>query len=573
MKKIIALFFVLIISLSAFSVLFASEYVAPVKAETQGIEKHLILNKDGSYGGTLDEQLYGKGTPKNGELDVINSPYFTVNDFYNMTSTDGAGARLLFPNFKPYQQTMANSSAFACLVMMLNYLDKDVENTYSELALVKQFEQINSVTVKDCDVSKQMLESFITSLDSSFKIEKSFSSRLDDEMIYYLSERFEVNLSESKFMFVRFQSPADFGWKLVIGIDKMGTEDELDDTLILANPFDVSDHYQDGYSTFRLGTFNTWWQDVKPNGEASRVDEMVIVDTGKIINFVKEERDTTPKQTHYELHHILNADGSYGGTRDKEKYGSISTKDGSRNVLYSNYYKINDYYNMKDEGSRLILENYNTYQQTMSASCGICSMMSVLNYFGHDIDESWEVTLCEKYYPYAKRAVYPKGTLAEYNVEVLKEYGLKAQAMWSNVGEAPLFPTYESYRDFMKENLEKDLPVMISAKPRGGHWIVVIGLDDMGTENIYDDVIITSDSSDTWDHYQDGYNTYSATHLYRIHFNKDVTRCYSLIRFEKNVSAGAIIAIVAGGVLLVAGGAFFATYYFKKKQRKLKISE
>ena len=223
---------------------------------------------------------------------------------------------------------------------------------------------------------------------------------------------------------------------------------------------------------------------------------------------------------------------------------------------------------MKDEGSRLLLEKYNTYQQTMSASCGICSIMSVLKYYGKPIDESWEVTLCEDYYEVAHKEVYPSGTLDVPNSDVLNKYGVKAKALSSKQGEESNFPTFESYRDFMISNLEKDRPVMTHILNKGGHWVTVIGYDDMGTENIYDDVIIISDSSDYWDHYQDGYNTYSAFNFYGIHFDKSIANCQSIVYIEKDpVSIGVIIAIVGGGILL-AGGIAVAVIVSKKKKAK-----
>jgi hypothetical protein len=77
------------------------------------------------------------------------------------------------------------------------------------------------------------------------------------------------------------------------------------------------------------------------------------------------------------------------------------------------------------------------------------------------------------------------------------------------------FPTYESFLTCIKENLSKDQPFAIAWRPNGGHWEVIIGYDNMGTDYLYDDVIIMADSGDTWDHYQEGYNVFPATLVYR----------------------------------------------------------
>ncbi|MBR2322213.1 MAG: hypothetical protein IKA54_01330 [Clostridia bacterium] len=568
MKKLLSICIcALIIALSG---VFSVDNYKTVKAESTTMpDKHLILNSDQSYGGSVNESLYGKGAPKNGEFDVANSPYFTVNDYYNMLSTTGDYPLTILPNFKPYQQTMKNSSAFACLVMAFNRLGLDVTGEYSELSLYQKYEQLNGVTLKDADVKSADLRDFIKSLNLGYELEsKPFPSGNTKNSSDLFRSFVERNLNEGNYVLVRYQSQADFGWKIIIGVDGLDTDFYYDDVLILANPFDVSDHYQDGFSLQRLGSFTVWWQQVTENGEKSLSDECVVIKSGVRNNFTRVARSTEIKQTAYDLHLMLNADGSYGGTRNKDKYGAITTKNGSNNHLNTNYYKTNDYYNMGDEGSRLLLKNYNTFQQTMASSCGICSMMSVFNYLGESVDESWEVTLTESYERLNRTNILKKGTSAKGNLKVAEELGYKGYVGGSNTGEEPAFPTYESYRDFIKENLQKDQPIAISARPQGGHWIVIIGLDDMGTPNIYDDVIITADSSDTWDHYQDGYNTYSATHLYRTHFSGHLDKCYSYLIIKKPFPVWAIVLIAVGGVAVLTGGTFAVITIIKKKKSK-----
>ena len=45
-------------------------------------------------------------------------------------------------------------------------------------------------------------------------------------------------------------------WQVLIGIDACGTDTPYDDALIFANPYDVTDHKQDGYYTYPLGRFS-----------------------------------------------------------------------------------------------------------------------------------------------------------------------------------------------------------------------------------------------------------------------------------------------------------------------------
>ena len=44
-------------------------------------------------------------------------------------------------------------------------------------------------------------------------------------------------------------------WQVVIGLDSCGTDSPYDDVLILADPYDITDHCQDGYYIFPFGRF------------------------------------------------------------------------------------------------------------------------------------------------------------------------------------------------------------------------------------------------------------------------------------------------------------------------------
>ena len=60
---------------------------------------------------------------------------------------------------------------------------------------------------------------------------------------------------------------------------------------------------------------------------------------------------------------------------------------------------------------------------------------------------------------------------------------------------------------------------MIGWNDWGGHWQVLIGYDNMGTETTQDDVLIVADPYDTTDHNQDGYGVYGAERfLYNFTF-------------------------------------------------------
>ena len=50
-------------------------------------------------------------------------------------------------------------------------------------------------------------------------------------------------------------------WRVIIGFDNLSTESSLDDTLILADPYDTCDHNQDGYAVENAENFYATWFD------------------------------------------------------------------------------------------------------------------------------------------------------------------------------------------------------------------------------------------------------------------------------------------------------------------------
>lgn len=517
-----------------------SGFITPSVSDPRNEDgKHFILNEDGSYGGSLFDLKYGKGAPLNGELDIENSPYYLVNDFYNMPSTE---YRTLYPHFSPYQQTMQDSSGLACLLMVLNYLGEDVKTQYSELALVEKYEEVNDTIVYGNGTTVSGLINLVNSLNLGYTATKEgFTGASNPDSSTGRTEnlkRFKtfINgcLEEGKFVLIRWQAPKDYGWKLVIGYDDVGMvrntmTDEVvsatsEDVLIMAEPYDVSDHCQDGYATASVRNFVPWWVDMSLNATVNTRYDYVVIDPNIDMVYEREEVDQTVKQQLYDIHLPRNPEGSkcsYGGTRNQSLYGSISTGDGSYNHTNAYYYKINDFYNMGNAGTRLLLKNYTVLQQTMGSSCGVCAVNSVMKYYGYN-EESYydlELSYVKLYEKLVNDTIKGKGTSVTGQAKTLKTLGYKAYPYEVAQGNTPRFTTYEQYAEFMKYHLKNGRPIVLSTKTAGGHFITVIGFDDMGTANPYDDIMIMADSNDISDHYQDGYTINSATRIFRQHVN------------------------------------------------------
>ena len=504
----------------------------PIEAPVQ----KRILNADGSYGGSLNAELYGEGAPLNGEYDNVDAGYYMTTDYYSLNSTV---TRTLIPNVATYQQTMADSSGLACALMVMAYSGEDV-SVNNELALVSAYERINETTVYGNGTTAEGLVELFTEYGYAARTgEYVEPSTVQEENFAHFTAWAKNHLDSGRFIMVRYQDSAKGGWKLIIGIDDMGTEINRDNVLIFADPYDVSDHYQDGYATEGVGRFYRWWQQMELSGAyTDRCDYLVVAPKVLINHERAEESNIVRTKEVPELHLYLNPDGTYGGGREGKEnvYGSGATFNGANNHLDSIYYSMPDYYNMQSTNTRLILTNYRAFQQTMASSCGICSTMSVLLYYGFDYQAvgcetvlDFEEWLVLKYESITGDVIYNSGVGSNglnkltTNLGFSPTKGSYSKANFVDAQTSMMFPTYAEFTDWVKGNLVKGTPMPISFRPHSGHWEVIIGYDDMGTEFIYDDVVVLADSGDSWDHYQDGYNTMPATLFFRQWYNGSFT--------------------------------------------------
>lgn len=529
--------------------------------------KYLVLNSDGSYGGSYNEALYGKGAPLNGEFDVENSDYYYNGDYYNMKSST---ERKIFPKFSPYQQTMQDTSGIACIMMVLNYLGYDLD-TYNELMLVKAYESLNNQTIYGNGTSPDGLVKLVNSLGlegvsaNCTEIDTSTFVTTDDNSYTSIASIFRTCITDGKFLIMRYQSPNGYGYKTLIGHDNKGklpysySPTSLhdvggDDYFIFAEPNDNYDHFQDGYTANRTNTVIRWWFNMLADGTITDKHSYFIIDPSIDVEFPTETIDKTKHlQTAYDIHLPLNGEEMwkgvgkngadvptkmYGSTRNGKDYGYISTGGGVSDRPDLPYTKITDYYCMGSEGSRILLPNYTILQQTMSSSCGVCSVNSALKYYGEYENTSYydlELIYTNAYDNNPNfNDVVRGGTSNAYHQITLRDLGYTSQYYQSAAGAEPVFEDYYAFMSFVKYNLTNGRSIVTIISPSGGHFVTIIGYDSMGTEHIYDDVLIIADSSDYWDGYQDGYNMYSATQYYRQFANGGTSYLYQCLVIYKN---------------------------------------
>lgn len=157
----------------------------------------------------------------------------------------------------------------------------------------------------------------------------------------------------------------------------------------------------------------------------------------------------------------------------------------------SPYYTGSDYSSLQSNDHLTVLPLSSYRQQVTNYSCGAVAAMTVLSYYGMPVNNTGadEVQIAHEIYPGVseKTGVNPEQLAAWFSRQGMN-------ATWGTGGS----------RTMLLKNLKNGIPTMVEWIDWGGHWVVVVGYDDRGTETVWDDVIIFADSVDCHDDRVDG---------------------------------------------------------------------
>lgn len=209
-----------------------------------------------------------------------------------------------------------------------------------------------------------------------------------------------------------------------------------------------------------------------------------------------------------------------GNFSDEMKFDDgcdLSPEDGADSVERlgdhpdSPYFSHLDFYHMTSTDTLTILTNFKTIQQSSEWSCGVASALMTLEWYGLRGDYTEETLASLR-----SNGTTPEATSLSQMIEMFEGVGGFTCYSAIDTGE----DVYDIFTfDYIQETLAAGNPIMIGWNDWGGHWQVIIGYDNMGTETAQDDVIIVADPYDTTDHNQDGYGVYPAERfLYNFTF-------------------------------------------------------
>ena len=180
------------------------------------------------------------------EINHKGSAYFDTGiDFYEAVSTD---SRIILKNYPTYQQTTEYTCGPAAALTVLYYYGVE---KYDEASLAVEMKtQGYPIGTKP----KDMLAFFER---IGWKTQSNKTHPRFEEFTDFMKFARET-LSAGVPILI---DNVEWGghWRVIIGYDTMNTENTLDDVIITADPYDTSDHKQDGYAVSNAERFYSMW--------------------------------------------------------------------------------------------------------------------------------------------------------------------------------------------------------------------------------------------------------------------------------------------------------------------------
>ena len=196
-------------------------------------------------------------------LDHADTKYYVINDYYNMTSEGGLH---ILPNFRTYQQTALYTCGAAAALMVLEHYGN---HDYNELDISRL-----AGTDMTKGTSVEGLADFFKSIGWEITYHADTDRRF--QSIEECEDFFITMLDSGTPIMVDWEDWSGH-WQVLIGLDSCGSDNPFDDVLILADPYDITDHYQDGYYIFPLGRFFDMWREGPCAGKTEPYQQPFVV--------------------------------------------------------------------------------------------------------------------------------------------------------------------------------------------------------------------------------------------------------------------------------------------------------
>jgi hypothetical protein len=457
--------------------------------------------------------------------------YWPQHRYYDAESND---TLTMLTNYKTAEQTTGSNCGPTSALTVLEWFGEREDLNENDLVALREKTRWGGATMLD-----EMQNVFENLSDLGFTDEWDLYSSYDNKYGLYDSDWIQETLSKGIPIMVGWNS---FGghWQVIIGYDNLGTPGTADDVLILMDPYDSTDHRNDGYN-------------IQPYERLAYgrqgFDNAVGYKGTLFLTAVPSDWNYTPKSTGYTISATssdMNFGASYGADLeagwipyrdtaddiyniypDTEIWGSgddglAGPATGSYrhtgDVPYSSYYSHFDFYHINSDTipTLTLLERFRTTQQATEWTCGLASALMAIEWFGENQAGLTEIDLA------MMRSDVSAGATSVNEMEDVfstlnEEYD--GDWAWFTMRDLSSFIEPEGDLEIGGHYLEwgagddglipyllsNGIPMMIGWDEWGGHWQVIIGYDDMGTYETQDDILILADPYDTTDHNMDGF--------------------------------------------------------------------
>ena len=179
--------------------------------------------------------------------DHADSPYFAHPDYYHMQSSD---TLTILTRFLSIHQISYRTCCAPSNLMVLNWYDRLGDWNEESLAALRHSLEGTGLA-GSLGASPRPAMDFFDGVGGF-----TYTTNLDyeDPSSEVWMDTIQGWLAEGKPVMVCWN---DWGghWQVIIGYDTMGTETQQDDVFIVADPYDTTDHCQDGYGVLMAERF------------------------------------------------------------------------------------------------------------------------------------------------------------------------------------------------------------------------------------------------------------------------------------------------------------------------------
>lgn len=199
-----------------------------------------------------------------GNATHADSRYFvTTNDWF---AQESGGSLTILSHFATYQQTRENTCGPASILMVLHHYG--VEDT-DELTIAQAVS-----TDETTGTSVENLRDYFVKL--GWQVNSHVSTQPYFADVSEFRDFVRLQLQAGRPIIVNWQR-WDGHWAVIIGLDTMNTPDTADDVLIIAEPYDTTDHSQDGYYVVGMEQFFYEWHEGNCAGKADPYQQPFVV--------------------------------------------------------------------------------------------------------------------------------------------------------------------------------------------------------------------------------------------------------------------------------------------------------